>query len=81
MEPHEFPPGFVGNMILIVIFALLMGITSLGCLIYYIIHCINNKYIEGNERIAWILVFVFAGIVGYPIYWYMRIWKDPVVTL
>jgi hypothetical protein len=31
---------------------------------------------DGTERVIWILVFLFAGLVGYPIYWYMRVWKE-----
>jgi hypothetical protein len=60
----------------IVAIALLMGLSHLGLLIYFIIHAINNKAVEGTERIVWILIFIFAGIVGFPIYWYMRIWKE-----
>jgi TM2 domain-containing membrane protein YozV len=80
-DQHELPPAFAGNIILIVVFAILLGLTSLGLKIFYIIHAVNNKYVESNERIVWILVFIFAGMIGFPIYWYMRIWKDPVVTL
>jgi len=53
-----------------------MGILSIGLLIFFIMHLIRNKMMDSTERIIWILVFLFAGIVGYPIYWYMRIWKD-----
>jgi len=56
--------------------AVLMGLLKLSLLIYFIIHAINNKSVAGTERIVWILVFIFAGSVGFPIYWYMRIWKD-----
>jgi tellurite resistance protein TehA-like permease len=60
----------------IVAIGLLMGIAHLALLIYFIIHAVNNKRTEGTERIVWILIFIFAGMVGFPIYWYMRIWKD-----
>jgi cytochrome c biogenesis protein CcdA len=56
--------------------ALLMGICFLGLLVYFIIHAINNKQVDGTERIVWVLIFIFAGMVGFPIYWYMRIWKE-----
>ena len=55
-----------------------LGILSLGPLIYFIMHLVRNKTMEATERIIWILVFLFAGIIGYPIYWYMRIWKDEI---
>lgn len=81
LEQHELPPAFIGNLVLIFAFLIVLGLTSLGLKIFYIIHSVNNKYIDSNERIVWILVFIFAGTIGFPIYWYMRIWKDQVVTL
>lgn len=60
----------------IVFMSMIMGILSLGLLIFFIIHLVKSKTIDTTERIIWILVLLFAGIIGYPIYWYMRIWKD-----
>ena len=54
----------------------ILGILSLGLLVFFIMHLVRNKNMEGTERVIWVLVFLFAGIVGYPIYWYMRVWKD-----
>jgi hypothetical protein len=53
-----------------------MGILSIGLLVFFIMHLVRHKGMDSTERIIWILVFLFAGIIGYPIYWYMRIWKD-----
>ena len=55
---------------------ILMGLSMLGLLIYFIIHVINNKWVDGTERIVWVLVFIFAGMIGFPVYWYMRIWNE-----
>ena len=55
-----------------------MGILSIGLLIFFILHLLRHKAMDSTERIIWILVFLFAGIVGYPIYWYMRVWKDDI---
>jgi hypothetical protein len=54
----------------------LLVVAKIGLLVYYIIHAVNNKQIDSTERIVWVLVFIFAGMIGYPIYWYMRIWRD-----
>ena len=56
----------------------LLSLVSLGLMVYYIIHAVNNKAIESSERTAWILIFIFVGIIGFPIYWYLKIWKAPV---
>jgi len=76
-EPQEmigvFGPLFILGMI--------MGVISLGLLVFFIMHLVRNKTMDGTERVIWILVFLFAGMVGYPIYWYMRVWKDGPGTL
>ena len=54
------------------------GILSIGLLIFFIMHLVRHKAMESTERIIWILVFLFAGIVGYPIYWYLRVWKNEI---
>ena len=71
-EPYTvfstFAPVFITSII--------AAFLSLGLLIFFIIHMLNNKKIESSERLIWIIVFLLAGVVGYPIYWYLRIWKE-----
>ncbi len=81
MRTHHHDPETVQELMFqnfawIMALALLMGACSLALKIYFIVHAINNTFIDGSERIVWILVFVFAGLIGYPVYWYMRIWKE-----
>lgn len=54
---------------------------ALADLIFFLMHAINNKSLKDNERIIWVLVFVFAGMIGYPIYWYMRIYTQELPTI
>lgn len=56
--------------------AIIMSILSLGLLVFFIVHLVRNKHLDTTERVIWILAFLFAGIVGYPLYWFMRIWND-----
>ncbi|MFT3933743.1 MAG: hypothetical protein QM726_09030 [Chitinophagaceae bacterium] len=70
------PEMVMGNVFSIIAVALVMMLTTLGLLIYFIIHMLNNTMVEGIERIVWVLVFIFAGMIGFPVYWYMRIWKQ-----
>ena len=51
-------------------------ILSIGLLAYFIVLATKNKKMDPTERAIWILVFVLGGIISYPIYWYMKIWKD-----
>ena len=64
----------------VIVWAILLGLLSLGLKIYYIIHAVNNKAIESSERLVWVLIFVFVGLIGYPIYWVLRVWGGPTTT-
>jgi len=77
MDPFsEMPNYFVDNIVWLIMLVVFTALLSLGLLVYFIVDAINNKSIDGSEKLVWILVFVFANVLGYPIYWYMRIWKD-----
>lgn len=58
---------------ILLIFSLLF---SIGLLIYYIIHAVNNKKLDSNERIIWILLFFFFSNIAFMIYWVLKIWQD-----
>ena len=72
------PQEVIGTIGPIFILGLGMGLLSIGLLVFFIMHLLRHKAMDSTERIIWILVFLFAGIVGYPIYWYMRVWKDSI---
>lgn len=63
-----FSPIFIAGLV--------MAFASLGLLVIFIIHLANNKKIETGEKLIWILVFLFVSIIGYPIYWWLRIWNE-----
>ena len=67
------------NMAGMIVTMVLLGLLSLGVLIYFLVHAINNQFLKSDERLVWILVFIFVGMVSFPIYWYMRIWRTPEV--
>jgi hypothetical protein len=71
-KPELFVTQFIGMFALL----FLMGIVTLGLLIYFIIHINNNKKLDSNEKLIWILIIIFVGMIGKPVYWYMKIWKD-----
>jgi NADH:ubiquinone oxidoreductase subunit 6 (subunit J) len=74
-KDEDMPFPILGDVLWLVILALLMGLLSFGLMVYYIIHAINNPQIDNNEKIIWVLLFVLASVVSFPIYWYMRIFK------
>lgn len=58
-----------------VIYIILFSFLSLVLLIYYIIHLVNNKAAESTEKVIWVLLFIFFGIIVFPVYWYLRVWR------
>jgi hypothetical protein len=70
-EPADILLGISSFLVPIILVSLL----SLALLIFYIVHAATNKKLESIEQLMWILLFVFFGIIAFPIYWMMRIWN------
>lgn len=77
---QEQPPieaEFIKSMMSIILIAIAMGMCTLAAMIVYIINAANNKALESGERIMWILLFVFVGLLAFPLYWFLRIKDAP----
>lgn len=72
------PPdeSFLNNFMAIFGIMAVLIVFSMIALIYFIVHAANNKKMDNNERIVWILIIIFVGMLGFPVYWYMKIWKE-----
>lgn len=70
------PISMIGDIFWMLMIILTGGIISFGLLVYYVIHALNNHEIDNNEKIVWILAFLLGNILIFPVYWYMRIWKN-----
>ena len=76
MQNHNVAPDAealrgILSMAILLVFSVLL---SIGLLIFYIVHAVNNKKLESNERIIWVLLFVFVPTIAFMIYWVLRIW-------
>ena len=71
-DPREFFRAFMPLLILVLVKVLIV----ITLLIIFIIDLVNNKKLDSTERIIWILAFIFVGFIAFPLYWYMRIWRD-----
>ncbi len=76
-DPEDFFYTGFGNMAGMIVTMVLLGLLSLGVMVYFLVHAINNQFLKSDERLVWILVFIFVGMVSFSIYWYMRIWRTP----
>jgi len=69
-QPPEFMMHYFGGMMLLIGLGI---ISSIGLLIYYLIHIINNPRLDNTERLIWVFIVIFANAVGYIVYFFMRI--------
>lgn len=75
LENPEFgAPASVG---IIISLGLLIAVTSLIAWVYFLVHAIQNQELDSNERLLWILLFIFVGFVPQIIYFFMKIWDQP----
>ncbi len=73
----DVPPDFFfGNMMGFIASVIILVFVQLALMIYFIIHTINNKRVKNEERIIWVLLFIFVSTIAYPIYWGIRIWPE-----
>jgi len=68
---------FIRHMMGIILIASVMGLVTLAAMIVFIIHAANNKSLESAEKIMWVLLFVFVGLIAFPLYWFLRIKDAP----
>jgi hypothetical protein len=76
-EHGDIPPEFFfGNMMGFIASIIILVFVQLGLMIYFIVHAINNKRVKNEERIIWVLLFIFVHSIAFPIYWGIRIWPE-----
>lgn len=76
-EHGDVPPEFFfSNMMGFIASVIILVFLQLALMIYFIVHTINNKRVKNEERIIWVLLFIFVSTIAYPIYWGIRIWPD-----
>src|SRR5689334_11782697 len=70
---HEPDPGEVFSTFMpMFTVGIVLGLVSFGLFIFFIIHLVQNKKIDGTEKAIWVLAIILGGIISYPIYWYMK---------
>ncbi|MGE5480032.1 MAG: PLDc N-terminal domain-containing protein [Chloroflexota bacterium] len=71
-EPPEFILAWVKNFMYL---SIILTVISIASLIYFIYDVFHNKHVEQRYQVAWLLVILLASVVGFPIYWFMNIFK------
>lgn len=77
----ESRPEHIISQNLGVLFGLIISIllSSLGLLIYYIIHIMKNPKFRTNniQQLVWALIVLFGGFIGGIVYFFMEIYPLP----
>lgn len=64
----------LGNIAWFLAFIIFLILLSLGSLIFYIVHAVQNPNLKGNNMlVVWVLLFIFVGGIGQLIYWIVEI--------
>jgi len=70
---------FGGLIILAVLFGLVMLALAVLIFVFWIsmlIDCLKRKFKEDTEKIVWVIVIVFTGVIGALIYYFIVKVKD-----
>ncbi len=68
------PTMILGNVVWFMAFIAFIILISLGSMIFYIVHAVQNPNLKGNNLlIVWILLFFFFSGIGQLIYWIVEI--------
>ena len=68
--------GMVVGFFLLMFFLILMGALLFVFWIMMLIDAINRKFKESNDKVIWVLVNIFVGILGALIYYFVIYNKD-----
>ena len=71
---EDDPFAMMGGITAFFLFIIFVILVSLGSLIFYIVHAVQNPNLKGNNLLlVWILLFIFANGIGQFIYWLVEI--------
>jgi len=75
LEHSNRPPmAFFGGLGFFLFMVFLVVLLSIGSLIFYIVHAVQNPNLQQNNLLlVWILLFIFASGIGQLIYWIVEI--------
>jgi hypothetical protein len=72
-EPVGIEAGIARYAALVMVAAVL----TLVALVVLLVDVCTGTTITGDRRVMWLLVLLFANVVGFPVYWYVVHWRRP----
>jgi len=66
--------AILGNIWVFIIFIFIAFLISMGSLVFYIVHAVQNPNLkENNLLMVWILLFIFVGGISQLLYWVIEL--------
>ena len=57
--------------LLFMLVAVVIGLAAFAFWVWMLIHAIQNKGLSDSERLVWVLVIIFVGVIGPIIYFFV----------
>jgi hypothetical protein len=45
--------------------------------LFWLVHAARSRRLHGQERVMWLVLLAFFWILAAPVYWYVKVWKEP----
>lgn len=71
------PESFFLSFIPLIILLGIGSLVGLFLLVYFIYCSIKDVSATENNKLLWVLLLIFLNYLSFPIYWFIRIWKNP----
>ncbi|HVD98506.1 MAG TPA: hypothetical protein VNB90_09910 [Cytophagaceae bacterium] len=72
----QSPDAMIGSFVGFFAGIFLLVVLAVFKLIYFLIHILSNQKLSNDEKLLWVIIGIFIGSIGFPVYWYLKIWKD-----
>jgi len=73
-SPNLSASVILGNIWIFMIFLFISVLISMGSLVFYIVHAVQNPNLkENNLLLVWILLFIFLGGISQLLYWIIEV--------
>ena len=73
-SPNVLASIILGNIWIFMIFIFMAVLISMGSLVFYIVHAVQNTNLkENNLLLVWILLFIFLGGISQLLYWIIEV--------
>ncbi len=75
-DPQQMAPELFGRLREIYLWAIPGFCVTVALMILFILHAVRSRILSEGERVVWIIAFVVAGAIAFPLYFFMRIFSE-----